>query len=131
MPLRPQAPSVLDQVLKPTTPAIKPRTQSGAVVPTVSPEALPGVLPTHNPHTGEPNPLMDTMKLPPPPSPFTPAATAAAATFATDAPAPTEPRITFSITPTLGAVEHSGAILDHLREHVHQLGLTAKVTFHF
>lgn len=144
-------PSVLEQVLHPSTPALPPRSA-----------------PDHDPQTGQPNPEMKTTTIRPlaglepssiphpsspiadPPSPFTPLDPRARFGIgeplsadppplplppaAAEIPAPTEPplrAVTFSVTPTLGAVEHSGSILDRIREHVQSLGIQAKVTFHF
>lgn len=134
-------PSVLDRVLHPSTPALQP-------------------LPDHDPQTGQLNPTMNrpairplagfeqssiphpsshladpSSSIPHPSSPFSPdprARFAPTAGLSADPPSlPSLRTVTFAITPTLGAVEHSGSILDRIREHVHSLGLQAKITFHF
>lgn len=142
-------PSVLEQVLHPSTPPIAPRSvpdhdpQTGEFAPMNRPRITPlaGFEKSSIPHPSSPaadpsSPFSldprerfgvgEPIQADPPPLPVP----QSAASF-DPSPHPAARAVTFSITPTLGAVSHSGDILDRIREHVHGLGLQAKVTFHF
>lgn len=153
MSTEPKRRSVLAAVLHPATPKLQPRSAPAAT--TMPPDHNPetGEI---NPMS---RPIRPLAGFAPAESPFTPADPVAAGADRgpldpRERPAPGEPihadtpplpqdiiahpssliphpSVSFSITPTLGAVAHSGAILDRLRGHVHQLGIQAKVTFHF
>lgn len=138
---------VLAAVLDPSTPALKPPPDHNPATGELNPQSPISHLPSPMTHTAikpragfEPGaataPSRETSPFEPLPGIHSLAeaepqrSEIRAAEVSPLAPAPS-PSITFSITPTLDAAPHAGAVLDHLRAHLALLGVQAKITFHF